>query len=288
MPSTNETDTDINKQGRYWCITIPRNDWSPPSTLEEPLCWIKGQVEVGEQTGFVHWQLICALSSKQRGRRVKSLFCRSARLSLSRSEAADQYVWKDETAIIETRFEIGSKAIKLNSKTDWKKVKDLAKAGRFDELEELCPRVFISSYRTLRQISIDYQVCPDDLAQTCGIWVYGSPGVGKSYAVRQKFGESLFVKPQNKWWDGYKGEDHVLLDDFDSSVMGHFMKIWSDAYGFMAESKSCTSRKIRPKTIIVTSNYNIGDLFTDPVLAAAVSRRFKFVHMLSREDANLI
>lgn len=50
-------------------------------------------------------------------------------------------------------------------------------------------------------------------------WLYGDAGLGKSRRARKmcfKNGLSLFVKEgeTGQWWDGYRGEKAVLLDDF--------------------------------------------------------------------------
>ena len=43
-------------------------------------------------------------------------------------------------------------------------------------------------------------------------WIYGKPGIGKSYAVRSLY-PNLYVKSSTKWWDGYTNQDVVLVDD---------------------------------------------------------------------------
>jgi hypothetical protein len=55
---------------------------------------------------------------------------------------------------------------------------------------------------------------PQDKEDTRGFWYWGAPGLGKSHAVRTSE-KDLYLKAQNKWWDGYTGQKAVLLDDFD-------------------------------------------------------------------------
>lgn len=114
-------------------------------------------------------------------------------------------------------------------------------------------------------------------------WIYGKPRVGKSYAVRRVF-PNLFMKPINKWWDGYSGEDVVLLDDFDKShqVLGHYMKIWGDNYRFNGEVKG---GMIMPSyaRLIVTSNYKPDDIWKEDFeLLEAIKGRFKVIEMVDR------
>lgn len=187
--------------------------------------------------------------------------------------------YQDDTSVPGTRFELGAKPFQRNSKTDWDSAKQLAKCGRIDE----CPAdVYIKYYRTLKEIARDNMSKPVDLPSVCGIWIYGPPGVGKSFYARQHYGPDIFFKPQNKWWDGYQNEKTVLIDDFDSKQLGHLLKIWADRYSFVAETKG-SSIHIRPDRLIITSNYSIGDIFTeDEELKNAVARRFYVIHIPMR------
>lgn len=116
-------------------------------------------------------------------------------------------------------------------------------------------------------------------------WIYGIPGVGKSYCVRMAF-PIFYSKPCNKWWDGYSGEEKVLIDDFDKNhqVLGHHLKIWGDNYSFTAEIKG---GQIYPTydQLVITSNYSPREIFgKDEMLCAAIERRFRVIHMTSRDE----
>jgi len=265
-------------QARYWLGTINAGHglFVPPTELPNQrdncaLVWLRGQKEIGEENGTEHWQLFAAFKAKVTRIRVEEMVGHG-HWEPSRSDAAEEYVWKEETRVAGTQFEVGRKAFKRNSPTDWANVVDLAKRGRIDTILEQDPQVGLQHYRTLKQIKVDYMVCPPNLAGPCGQWIFGPPGVGKSFWARERWGEDLYIKPQNKWWDGYQGQKNVLIDDYDSKVLGHYLKIWLDAYAFTAEIKGGTIQ-IRPDNIIITSNYKIEELFDDPVVAAAVKRR---------------
>lgn len=106
-------------------------------------------------------------------------------------------------------------------------------------------------------------------------WFYGPPGTGKSSTARKEY-PIHFSKPANKWFDGYDGQDTVIIEELgpQDATLIHQLKIWSDRYIFMCEFKGST-RQIRPKRIIVTSNYHPSDIFPNTVDVEAILRRFK-------------
>ncbi len=90
----------------------------------------------------------------------------------------------------------------------------------------------------------------------------------------------MYPKFPTKWWDGYNGQATVLIDDLgpEHSWISYYLKIWADHYPFNAESKN-TSNIIRPKRIIVTSNYHPSQIWKDdPILLDAIMARFTVIH----------
>jgi hypothetical protein len=138
-----------------------------------------------------------------------------------------------------------------------------------------------SLYKSINRYKMETQIVPKYMPKEC-IWIYGSPGIGKSRYVRDNF-DNVFLKSQNKWWDGYKQQSVVLLDDFDlgGECLGHYLKIWGDCYPFNAEVKGGTCQPVYDK-FFITSNYLPNEIFCkgndcskwDPTIVEAIGRRF--------------
>lgn len=110
-----------------------------------------------------------------------------------------------------------------------------------------------------------------------GVWIYGPPGTGKTHSARNEYPGTLYVKAQNKWFDGYAGEEIILLDDLDNNCLGHYMKIWADKWSCSGEIKGGTV-PLRHKKFIVTSNYLPEELWReDDMMRRAIERRFEIV-----------
>lgn len=153
-------------------------------------------------------------------------------------------------------------------------------AAKLGRLEDIPADIRIRHYASIRRIERDYMAPVERLVGPCGLWIHGLSGSGKSRSVLDRFPD-LYPKPRNTWWDGYQREPVVLLDDvdkFDVRLGGH-LKHWADAYPFIAEIKG-GSQKIRPSKLIVTSQYKIEDIWSDPETLDALRRRFVVVEKI--------
>ncbi|AUM61654.1 Rep [uncultured virus] len=175
---------------------------------------------------------------------------------------------------------------RVQEKKRWDDAKAFAKSG---ELDAVCPQIYVSHYSSLRCIARDNLGCCKDEPDVTGIWIYGGSGSGKSHWARQRYGggtDMLYLKPINKWWDGFRKDQHVnvLLEDMEpsQSVLGYHLKIWADRYSFPAEIKGSTIQ-IRPKRIIVTSQYHPGQIWTDTETQTAILRRFRVLKKTTKE-----
>lgn len=159
----------------------------------------------------------------------------------------------------------------------WASTLSAAKEGRFDDIPA---DMLIRNYSSLRRIERDYMPKLSLLESPCGVWIHGDAGSGKSLSVLRAYPD-LFPKPRNQWWDGYQEEPVICIDDidrFDVRLGGH-LKIWADAYPFIGEVKG-GSRKLRPRLVVVTSQYKIEEIWSDQATQDALNRRFKKIEKI--------
>lgn len=98
------------KVARWWILTIPVGDWTPQ--LPNGVVWVKGQQEVGNESGFHHWQIVAGFPNGVRLSAVKKAFGRTCHAEPTRSAAAEAYVFKTDTAVAGSSFELGRKPFK--------------------------------------------------------------------------------------------------------------------------------------------------------------------------------
>nr|WAE42553.1 MAG: replication associated protein [Cressdnaviricota sp.] len=239
--------------------------------------------EIAPTTGTEHLQgYVCwtsPLSHSSAKKRLPGAWCQAMVGSLDQNDA---YISK-----LTQPIERGDKPVSNDNKgraeqLRWQRIKESAKAGR---LEEIDAKVFITQYNTLKRIAADYKTKPINIEDVCGVWIWGQTGVGKSHCVDVAFPDA-YKKSGDHWWYNYQDEDVVWIDEFDACMvkpLGRLLKQWADKYPFQAEFKG-GYMTIRPKRIIVTSNYSPETLFNDKTLLLPILRKFIVIEKLTKEQ----
>lgn len=142
--------------------------------------------------------------------------------------------------------------------------------------------IHITQVRSIKNAKLDLaqEAVPYTAEGTRGTWLWGPPGTGKTHYARTEFSSIFYIKPQNKWFDGYTGQKVIVLDDLDKggTCLGHYLKIWADKWACTGEVKGGTVN-LQHEHFVVTSNYSIEELwFEDEEMVSAIRRRFKVKH----------
>ncbi|ORX47080.1 hypothetical protein BCR36DRAFT_296208, partial [Piromyces finnis] len=117
------------------------------------------------------------------------------------------------------------------------------------------------------------------------LFLYGATGVGKSKFLNEfldnlnyfykkfcvgrpqfdsKYEFKQYFKSKDKWWDHYNYEDVIIIDEVNASkteFLGDHFKEWFDQTPFKANVKGSMLNQIRPKFILMASNFTFDQCF---------------------------
>jgi len=253
-------------QATFWLLTIPYQSYTP--YLPPNCSWTRGQLELG-QGGYLHWQIVVAFKRSVRPATVVRTFG-EVHSEPTKSERANEYVWKEETAIPGTRFELGTKPICLNSKPDWEQIWSSAQSG---DILAIPASIRIRCYSSLQRIASDFG-SPLSMERIVKVY-WGPTGTGKSRTAWDEAGMDAYPKdPRSKFWCGYLNQCNVVLDEFRGGIDISHMLRWLDRYPICVEVKG-GSRPLKAQKIWITSNIHPRDWYPelDTATVEALLRR---------------
>jgi len=236
--------------------------------------------EVAPTTGQAHHQGYIQFKRKRRLTELKKLpYAQRVHFEPARgdSKSASDYCKK------EGNFkEFGDLRVTDGGKRERLRWGDALRMIKEDKVDEIQAQILICHTRNIENLYKRYRPLASDLEPgTKHYWVYGPTGTGKSRSARHEFNHKFYDKMQNKWWDHYNGEENVLIDDLGRDValkLTNHLKRWLDIYCFPAESKGSVSAGIRPKCIIITSNYHPKQIWSDSSDLEPIMRRINIVY----------
>lgn len=161
----------------------------------------------------------------------------------------------------------------------------LARAGRFDEIN---PAMRLRFHRSLSDIAIKVPMTSDALDHQAGIWVWGPKGTRKTSVVYAATNDTHYEKSQDEWWDGYRNEGVVVIDELDkrkAKLLVGKLKVWAGHTKFKAEYKGGSHGDIRPRCLIITANFSPEEVFTDRTVDLdPILKRFTVIPCMAPGD----
>lgn len=253
--------TDDEKEPKHpqvwWMATIPFECWVPQQPLPDIIGFIAGQQECsGPPANYHHWQIIMHLTKKRRLASIKKYFPERAHFDAVKciDEALNYCAKDDETTCPGTRFSFGSHPFRRNCKRDWDEVYQCAKNG---DLDDISADVLVRYYNNLKKIKTDFMT-PPRRENVKGFVYWGLTGTGKTTRAFDEAPDAYFKIASNKWWDGYRGQESVILDEFTGQVSVEHILRWINWAPCLVETKGGTI-PLLATTFYFTSNVNPED-----------------------------
>jgi len=271
----------MSRQGRSrgWCFTINNPNAADALQVSQLKVYARYYVCGAEQgsdrgtphyQGYVYFQHACTMQ------RVKQLLPR-AHLEPQRGTCnqAIEYCKKDGEY-----DEWGDQPEQGGGKTQrekWRLLIELAEGGDLERLRDEFPGEYFRYHERIRSLRVRKpSILQGELEHE---WWVGPSGSGKSRHLWSQF-PNHYAKELNKWWDGYADEEVVAIEEWcpKNDCTASFLKIWADRYPFPAQIKGGSLKNIRPRKIIVLSNYTIDQCFEKEEDRNPIKRRFKVIN----------
>lgn len=170
---------------------------------------------------------------------------------------------------------------KQGERTDLKEVVETIKESRkLGDIVAKHPETYIRYHRGIEKLFGILGNIEKRNWKTIVYLYWGNTGLGKSRTVFEKETGPIYTKPRGDWWDGYKGEETVLIDDFYGWIKHDEMLRLMDRYPMQVPIKG-GFREFVARKLYITSNkpwrefYN-PDWFTGERLNA-FDRRLDFI-----------
>lgn len=238
-------------RGVNWVFTLnnPAGD-RVPDNWSDHLRYAVWQVEIGKE-GTRHLQGYIQTRERVRLPWLKRTLSGEAHWEPRRGshEQAKDYCTKEESRVAGP-FEYGE-ASGQGQRKDLEEFRAAIKAGETDQqLAESNYAVWCNNYRAFREYR--RLITPSRSWKPSIVVIYGPTGTGKTSAVARLYPDAYF-KPRNQFWDGYCGQDVVIIDEFYGWLPYDLMLRVCDRYPLLVDIKHGVAQFV-PKKIIILSN----------------------------------
>lgn len=285
MATSKQNKQTSDKRMRYVCMTL--NNYSPTEydsiiNQSDKVQYMVVGKEVGE-SGTPHLQMYVEFKANN-GKTLTAIkkFFGSDRFHIEErigtAKQASDYCKKEEDYV-----EHGEMS-QQGARTDWKMALEMIKEGvSVVDVIAFQPQL-MPNIRALERYA---QLCRcDPLERDVNVTVmYGDAGVGKSrYAYSED--DMLFSKPNGDWWDGYAGEETVLLDDYYGGIMYPELLKVLDRYKLRVPVKGGFVGA-RWNRVIMTSNKHPSEWYKHG-MTPALKRRITECYKLESTGDNVV
>lgn len=257
-------------RAKNFCLTI----YDVSEEMSTRLCglvaagklrYIVFQLETCPRTGRAHYQTYLQTKGRSSYAQVQTIVgvpnCHVEQRAGSHEEAA-KYCKKLESRFVgpspegcEVSGEYGEPITGPGMRSDIMALKESIDEGLSEK--ELFDLHFASMIRNYR--AVDYYVrlsIPKRRHQTKALVLFGDTGNGKSYRANQAYPDAFHLRrpnDNNVWWDGYRGQETVIVEEFEGWLPIVMIKTMIDEHPMQVAVKNA-SVEFSPTLVIFLSN----------------------------------
>jgi len=264
-----------------WCFTYILPNGEDPEALcaqwaeAEGVGYLIAQMERAPSTGQLHIQGYCELTTHRSMSQLKDLF-QTSRIHLERSrgtyEQNKTYCTKEDTREAGP-WEFGEHLVQ-GRRTDLGEVASMVIAGAsFADIARAHPTTWIRYGKGVIALRAAVMDTPRDWAADVHVFI-GPTGTGKSRTAHAEGGDSRYIlgDPAGKWWDGYAGQETVIIDDYRGEIQFTYLLKLLDRYPMQVQTKGGWTN-LSAKHWFITSNLELDEWYGANVDLAPLRRR---------------
>lgn len=272
---------------RSYCITVfPEVEFKLWDKLPEGIKYMVFQFEICPKTNKLHIQGYVDLCQPMRFKQVQEILrtkCHCEKRKGTPTEARD-YCMKEKSRLPGTKpIEFGVfNPGKPGARNDLNGIKDLIEQG--GNFKDCCEENFAACARYGKFFKEYIAICEKDKPENKKyikrnvVYDVGKTGTGKTRRAFEEM-KDPWIKPNGPWFDGYNGENDVIIDEFRGDIpISTFLRIL-DGYPCTVPFKGGFTQW-KATNIRITSNIEPNMWYPgldDDTLAAMHRRMIKLV-----------
>nr|WAE42315.1 MAG: replication associated protein [Cressdnaviricota sp.] len=275
---------------RNWCFTIFCEGYLPPDKKPEGVKYMIYQQERCPETGKLHFQGYIELTTPMRMCAVKELLnSNNAHLEKRKGSQEDaiKYCSKQESKV-KGPWTLGVPAVQ-GQRTDLSAFQNLEFMKMSDwviENNELAAK-YPGGTKLIKACydQKNYSNKPREINVTA---IIGTPGSGKTrFIYDNNSWDNIYKLNTNTngtlWFDGYEGQEILLIDDFKGWIKYTELLTILDRYPYRCQLKGSYTYA-NWKTVYITSNYEVEKWYLDDHNKQALKRRINNIINLNRDE----
>jgi len=223
-------------RSRSWCFTVNNftaADWFSVKAMCTPAAYGICEEEVGDK-GTPHLQGYVRFPNAKTMQQMRK-FVPRAHLEVAKGNDAQNrlYCSKSGTNVFEIGV-VGEQGKRSDLATISKMIKN--KEISFEDVMWTYPEQYARCHRAFKDMFNAVMTARTEAPEVT--WLWGAAGVGKTRWAHDKFGqENIYSKDNTPWWDGYRQQQVIMIDDFEDDIPYRTLLKMIDRYQYQGQIK---------------------------------------------------